>query len=317
MDPEAFCRQSNIVIVVGKGGVGKTTLSATLALTAARAGLSVLVAALDDSGGLAQLFGHPAELGYDKQLLVDGGATGGEVRGRLLTSDAALVEYLADHGLRRVSRRLVQSGALDVVATAIPGIREVLVLGKLKQLELARAADLIVLDAPATGHAVSFLTSSGGLFDAARGGPLRRQAEQVVQLLADPARCSVLLATLPEETPVNEVIETAYRLEDEVGIALAGIVVNACYPVLAGLRTDPATAAREAGVRAPTELLARLGAAADFREARQELQEAAIERLGRELPLQQLRLPFLFATNFGPVELEILSDALAGEIARR
>ena len=167
----------------------------------------------------------------------------------MITPDDALVEYLEDHGLRRVAKRLVSTGVLEVVATAIPGIREVLVLGKVKQLERSGTSDLIVLDAPAAGHAVTFLTSALGLMDAARGGPLRSQAQEVVELLRDPARCQVMLVSLPEETPVNELIETAYRFEDLVGVALAPVVVNACYPVLTHLLADPVAAAKVANAR--------------------------------------------------------------------
>ena len=95
------------------------------------------------------------------------------LRARTLTPDDALLEYLDDHGLRRISRRLSRSGALDVVATAVPGHEDILVLGKVKQLEQAGAADLIVLDAPAAGHAISFLLSARGLLDAVRVGPIR------------------------------------------------------------------------------------------------------------------------------------------------
>ena len=88
-----------------------------------------------------------------------------------------------------------------MVSTAIPGIRDVLVLGKVKQLERDGVADLILVDAPATGHAITFLTSASGHGHAARGGPLRTQAQDVVELLSDPARCRVILVTLPEELP--------------------------------------------------------------------------------------------------------------------
>ena len=93
-----------------------------------------------------------------------------------------------------------------------------------KTARTVRLFDLIVLDAPAAGHAVTFLTSALGLLDAARGGPLRTQAQDVVEMLRDPARCQVMLVSLPEETPVNELIETAYRFEDQVGVALAPVV---------------------------------------------------------------------------------------------
>src|SRR5437868_4808002 len=241
MDIAGFCTQSSVIIVAGKGGVGKTTVSAALARTAARNGLSVLVVELEGKSGLTSALGHPELLTYDEVVLSNEGAKAAdgrpmaEIRARTLTPDDALLEYLVDHGLRRISKRLVRSGALDVVATAAPGIRDILVLGKVKQLERAGAADLIVLDAPAAGHAITFLMSSRGLLDAVRVGPVRAQAEDVLELLTDRRRCQVVLVTLPEETPVNELVETAFALEDRVGVSLGPVVVNGIYPELDGL----------------------------------------------------------------------------------
>ena len=163
MDLERFCSASRVVIVAGKGGVGKTTVTAALATAAARTGMSVLIVEVEGKSGLAACFGESA-LTYEEAELRPG------VRARTLTPDDALLEYLDDHGMRRISKRLSRSGALDVVATAVPGMRDILVLGKVKQLERADAADLIVLDAPAAGHAVSFLLSARGLLDAVRVG---------------------------------------------------------------------------------------------------------------------------------------------------
>jgi anion-transporting ArsA/GET3 family ATPase len=316
MELESFCRQSRIVVVAGKGGVGKTTVAAALSKMAADAGLRVLTLTLDDSTGLTSLFEFEGALGYASVELYQGAGVGaqagGVIEARSITPDDALVEYLADHGLGRILKRLVSAGAVDVVATTIPGIRELLVLGKIKQLEQEGRADLIVLDAPAAGHAVTFLTSPKGLLDAARGGPVRVQATDVVSLLTDPTRCQVILVTLPEETPVNELVETAYRLEDEVGIALGPVIVNACYPVLPLLDTDPMDAARAAQIEPPSpELAARLAKAARFRSRRQQLQGDEVERLASELPLEQLRLPYLFRPEVGREGLEILANALA------
>ncbi len=157
------------------------------------------------------------------------------------------MEYLEDHGLRRVSKRLARSGVLDVVSTAIPGIRDVLVLGKIKQLERQGLADLILVDAPATGHAITFLTSASGMVNAARGGPLRTQAQDVVELLSDPTRCRVILVTLPEELPVSETIESAYTLEDKAGVQLGPVIVNACDPEPVGLDRPTSVVAAAAG----------------------------------------------------------------------
>jgi molybdopterin-guanine dinucleotide biosynthesis protein len=324
LDPRGFCRQSRVVIVAGKGGVGKTTVTAALARLAARLGLSVLVIEVEGKSGLAATFGAE-DLTYDESVLspatsaagpsgASSGTSSGEVRGRTISADLALVEYLEEHGMKRMSRRLVRSGAVDVVATATPGIKDILVLGKVKQLERAGVADLIVLDAPASGHAVRFLMSPRALVDTVDAGPIEAQATEVLDMVTDPARCQVLLVTLPEETPVNEVVETAYSLEDKVGTNLGPVVVNGLYPVRTGLDIDPAAAAEalDFGLRAGEADALR--AAAEFRMRRQELQAAQVARLADALALPQLRLPALFDVAMGLPQIDRLADALTTEI---
>ena len=274
MDVAAFCRQSRVLVVAGKGGVGKTTITAALARMAARAGLSVLVVELEGKPGVSAAFGQAGVPRLRRRLLAgfeedrrhgrEGPLGRGTVRARRITPDDALLEYLADHGMKRISKRLVSSGALDVVATAIPGIRDILVLGKVKQLEQQRVADLILVDAPATGHAMTFLSSAQGLLDAARSGPVRTQAADVVELLSDPGRCQVALVTLPEEMPVNEVVEAAYQLEDRVGICpRPGHRQRAACPSEPLLAEDPAAGRRRrSGWPRPTSQVAALSAAA-------------------------------------------------------
>ena len=138
---ERFC-SSRVVIVAGKGGVGKTTVTAALAVSAARAGSRVLIIEVEGKSALPALF-DLSELTYETILVAPG------IEARTLTPDQALVEYLNDHGLRRISRRLARLGVLDVVSGAIPGIKDILVLGKIKQLEQSAEADLILVDAPA------------------------------------------------------------------------------------------------------------------------------------------------------------------------
>ena len=303
MDLERFCAASRVVIVAGKGGVGKTTVTAALATAAARTGMSVLIVEVEGKSGLAAAFGE-APLTYEEAELRPG------VRARTLTPDDALLEYLDDHGMRRISRRLSRSGALDVVATAVPGMRDILVLGKVKQLERARAADLIVLDAPAAGHAVNFLLSARGLVDAVKVGPIQRQAADVVELLNDPARCRVMLVTLPEETPVNELVDTAFAVEDRAGVALGPIVVNGCIPPL-GVAGDVRADARAAGITLTEREVDALTAAAEFRSGLVHRQAEQCARLAARLPLPQLRLPSFFTADVGPAEIEVLADELA------
>ena len=121
---------------------------------------------------------------------------------------------------------------IDVVATAAPGIDDILVLGKVKQLERSGDYDLILVDGPAAGHAITFLHGRGRAASTrSTVGPIETQADDVLELLADPTRCQVVLVTLAEETPVNEMIETAFALEDRVGVALApGRGQRASYP---------------------------------------------------------------------------------------
>jgi hypothetical protein len=124
----------------------------------------------------------------------------------------------------------------------------------------------------------------------------------------------VLLVTLPEETPVNELIETAYSLEDRVGVALAPILVNGVYPDLPGLSVDPEAAAAEAGVILEPDEARRLSIAVRFRRERRALQQAQLDRLATDLPLEQMKLPFLFTADLNRRDLEVLADHLVDAI---
>lgn len=311
MDPAQFFTASRLLIVAGKGGVGKTTVSATVALAAARAGLSSLIIEVEGKSGLSSMYGVPA-FSYDEVELASAVPDAGtaSIRARTLTPDEALVEYLEGSDMGRISKRLMTSGALDMVSTAIPGIRDILVLGKIKQMERARLADLLILDAPAAGHAITFLQSASGLADAVPIGPINSQAKEVLELLGDPERCQVMLVTLPEETPVNELVETAYQLEDRVGISLGPVVVNGLYPPLPGLDVAPSAAAEAAGASLRPGEAEALEAAASFRRERMELQAEQIGRLAEALPLAQLSLPYLFDAELGPDQLDTLATQM-------
>jgi len=310
-----FLRQARVVIVIGKGGVGKTTVSAALARAASLAGLDSLVVEIEGKGGLTSAFEYPDELDYREVVLHAGDKAKGEgdVRGRTLRADEALVEYLENHAMGRLSKRLLSGGAIDVVATAVPGIKDILVLGKVKQLEREHPADLIVLDAPASGHAISFLAGAAGLLDAVRAGPIRAQAQDVVDLLTDEARCQVLVVTLAEEMPVNEAAEVAAAIEDRVGAHLGPVIVNGVYPPRPSLPdTDAAeelAAASSIHLR-PGEART-LDSAARSRRGRQALQRSHLDRLSRVLPLPQVVLPFLFTASVGRAELDLLARAIA------
>ena len=315
MDPAQFLTAPRVTIVAGKGGVGKTTVTAALAVAATKVGLSVLIVEIEGKSAIAAMFDRE-DLGYESTELItaDPASGRGSRPARTLAPDDALVEYLADHGMKRISNRLAASGALDMVATATPGIRDVLVLGKIKQLERTGAADVILVDAPAAGHAISFLRSASGLLDAVSVGPIEAQAREVNELLSDSTRCEVVLVTLPEETPVNELVETAFNLEDQVGVALGPVVVNGVFEASPALDEDPEVLAAEAKVALRPGEAESLRIACQFVAERARLQAPQIERLHKELPLPQLHLPYRFTSDLCFEDVEQLADELLERI---
>ena len=306
MDPVAFLRRSGVLFVAGKGGVGKSTTTAAVAVLGARLGLRVLAVELEGRHELPRALGLQGSLEWDEQIAVQD-PSGGSVVARRIRPDDALVEWLRARSLGAVVRRLRSTGALEVVSFAVPGIREVLVLGKLKAMERAGDYDLIVVDAPATGHAITLLTSPAGLAAAARGGPVRRNAEEVVELLGDPSRCRVLLVTLPRELAVDETIEAAFEVEDRAGVALSEVVINQYRtpdPALAA----PLAAEEVAGI--DEGVVAALEAARLFESAREHVAAAEVDRLGEALALSQLALPLLDTHRIGPEEIDVLAGHL-------
>lgn len=287
MDSVQFLSAARLAIVAGKGGVGKTTVTAVMARAAFDAGLRVLVVELEGKSALAELF-------VDTPIDV-----------LAITAAEALAEYLATHGLKRLSKRLSTSGIIDVVATAAPGIDDILVLGKLKQLERGGMYDLIVVDGPAAGHAISFLLSARSLINTVRSGPIRTQADDVLEMFADPTRCQVFLVTLPETTPVNEVIETAYSLEEAVGVQLGTIIVNGI---------DQGAALPDPDLAEPPPLPPAIRLAAQFRNRRRTNQRDECARLTAELALPQILLPQLAVAGIQANDLYPLAVALVQAI---
>lgn len=277
MNPLQFLTSATVTIVAGKGGVGKTTVTAVLARAAIRNGLRVLVVELDGKPALGRLL------------------PGVEVL--QLSATAALAEYLDTHGFSRVAKRLARTGVIDVVAAAAPGIDDIVVLGKIKQLELTGDYDLIVVDGPAAGHAIPFLQSARSLMDTIRSGPVHTQAGEVAAMMTDAARCQVALVTLPETTPVNETVETAYALEDRVGIHLGPLVVN-------GVDQGGLLAVASAPSGSALQL------AAEFRNARRAMHAAECSRMADELALPQVHLPLIAGSQLVADDIEKLADAL-------
>lgn len=311
MGPREFLSRSRVVIVAGKGGVGKTTVSAALGLMAVEAQMSPLLVDVGGGHGLATAFGQTEPLTDEERLLAPG------VRGRTVSPDVTLVEYLETRGLARFARRLARSGALEVLATSTPGVKDILVLSRIKQLERDAVADVIIVDAPATGHAITFLLAAGNVLQAVGSGPLHSQAAEVQTLLGDPARCRAMLVTRAEETPVNEVVESAFALEDGVGVHLTPVVVNALEPLVPDVPADLAALAAAEGVTLRPGETEAMTAAVTYRHRRRSRQDAQLQRLGAELALAQLHLPAVPTMAMGLAGLEMLAASFKASLADR
>ena len=285
-----------VVIVAGKGGVGKTTVTAVIARAASRDGRRVLVVELDGKPTLDDLL---RSAGDDP--------SGGTLEVVQISAADALDEYLRDHGFQRIAKRLNKTGVIDMIGTAAPGIDDVVVLGKIKQYEQSGDYDVIVVDGPAAGHAITFLTSATGLANAVRSGPVRTQSDGVIELLTDVERSQVVLVTLAETTPVNEVVETAFALEDDVGVQLGPIVVNAVDDGAA----LPDVAAEDAALAEMTgDDVEVIRAAAAFRRSRRAIENTEIRRLASEMPLVQLHIPARLVAGLTSADIDLMADAL-------
>jgi anion-transporting ArsA/GET3 family ATPase len=289
-----------LIVVTGKGGVGKSTVAAALGVAAAAQGLRTIiaeVAARDDiSRALAAGAGAGAD-GFLERTL------GERLHHISIDPESALEEYLRDQLPRGVAELLGSSRMFAYLAAATPGLRELLTIGKVWELAQpdrrtpgAHPYDLVILDAPATGHGVAILTAPGTFAGAARMGPVARQGGIIHGMLADPQRTAIVAVARPEEMPVNETLGLQEALAAELGQRFAGVVVNGVLPRrFTGLEAAALTRAQP-GSRAVRAARAEAGRARGH--------QGQLARLRRGVPGVEVRtLPFLFATELGPAEL--------------
>jgi len=217
MEPHHFFTAQRVLIVAGKGGVGKSAVSAALALTSARAGLRTLLVSLD-----AESIDVPAHELLDRVTVTPG---------------RALTDYLASKGMGLLSRQLAKSGIVELVATTAPGLDDLLVLGRIKAFEQELRADVIIVDGPAAGHALDLVQAPIQLKRAISSGPIGSQADEVLNMLSDGRRCKLLLVTTAAFTPVMETVEALAQIHTTVNMSLASIVVNKCDEDVPALHT--------------------------------------------------------------------------------
>lgn len=209
-----------LLIVTGKGGVGKSAIAAALALQAQRAGLRVLAIAMTDRAGLAAHLGSPP-------LTPEAHEVRHGLYALAIERPAALIEFLrAQLGLPRVTRLGLLARAFDALASTAPGIREVITMGKVLYEVKRGAWDLVVADAPPTGQIGSHLRAPRTVTELVPRGRIREQSDWMLELLADAERSGLLLVTVAEELPVVETTEALHWLTEEKLVPVLGVVAN-------------------------------------------------------------------------------------------
>lgn len=316
---------TRLLLVTGKGGVGKSVVAASLALASARAGRTTCLIEVEGRQTFSRLFDTEA-WGFEEREFRP------LLHGLSLDPEASLAEYLETfYGARRISKLVVGSTAVEFATTAAPGIKDVLLIGKVKEVERRRDAaghfhyDAVIVDAPPTGRIINFLRAPDATTELVGVGPVRSQAQSLIDMLLDPGRTRAVLVTLLEEMPVSETVEGAHALR-ELGVAPGPLVVNRVLPrrfddgQRKALTADLDAASLHA-VLGEAGLAVSEGDSAELLElgraevSRVEAQQQLRERLERRLGLPRLELPEVYSDRFGSAELGLLASAVEEALA--
>lgn len=303
--------ERRLLIVAGKGGVGRTTVASALALSAAKSGKRVLLAQTTSKDRLPQLFG--VNRAFSEVQAVDSNLWAVN-----MTPEASMREY-GIMVLRSafLYRQVFERDVVRAFLRAIPGLYDYSMLGKVWYHTTEQAGgrprfDLVVLDGPATGHILTLLGIPKVILDTVPEGPLTGPARECQELLTDPLRTRTILTTLAEDLPVTETIELSRGL-GKLNIAPGAVVVNRLYPPRFGsginaIALDELKAAGDDAVLLPVLKAARM------QQKRAHLNEQYVEKLRNELPLRQLHLPYLFTSQVARKEIELLAERIGEQV---
>jgi anion-transporting ArsA/GET3 family ATPase len=305
-----------LIFVTGKGGVGKTSIAAALGQLAASRGKRTLLCEVDAKGNLAGAFETGPTEFREREIAP-------RLWAMSMDTEASLKEYLGlQLKLPLLSRIGLLARTFDFVANAAPGVKEILVVGKLAYEVREEHFDLVVVDASASGHIVGQLAAPQAIKDLVQVGMVRDQTGWMIDILSDPARTGVVIVATPEEMPVNETLDLAARLRDETTVDLAAIVVNRVLPELFShseeelfehLR-EPAMAARLGEVAGgPVEpILDAARLAVTLRRTRASHLDHLRTSVDPDLAL--LYVPYLFTRSHGLRATHQVAEALGAEL---
>lgn len=299
-----------LLFVTGKGGVGKTSVSLAIGMRAATEGKRVIVCEVASQERTSRIFNR-TEVGFHEVEMAENLWT------ISIDPDDSMREYvLLQLKVRAMRDLLFKSRIFTYLAAATPGLRELVTIGKIWELAQpnrkvadARSYDLVVVDAPATGHGVGFLQTPRTFAGIARVGPIHSQAKRLDAMITDHETTGVAIVSLPEEMPVNESASLERELREEIGIAVDRVYMNGLYPErFTGPELEQLRSVSGNGTPSP--------ARAAIRAAISEANRAASQReqLGRLRELcdtEVSTLPFLFQPHLGIEELDGLAEELA------
>lgn len=306
-----------VQFIVGKGGVGKSTLTAALALSAAAEGRRTLAIELASPGGVARLFGVVSAVGNEAVAVRPGLSL------MWIEGESALTEYLSlVVPIKRLLKTVFSSRLYRVFVAAAPGLKELMAIGKIWYEAQKTRADgsplweRIFIDAGASGHSLQYLQMPSAAAATFQSGLVHRESLRVEALLKDASTTCVHVVATPEEMPLGEAAAIVARLRDPLGLALGDLIVNRCRPAPpAGIAGAVETLAAIETASGDEAVRAALLGAARTALGWQHIQEQGIAHIVADTGIEPLRLPLLVREEFGLAEVEEIARSLGGGAA--